>query len=348
MEAVGATLAVAGLTIQLVEGLERFREFFEECRDPTIDIQSLEDQLSAVRQLLDAVEKSATEPGSKYVLADTSLKDEFGRCKARMQDLTNLIANFRVGITPPNAGNPSRRIHWRNYLKLHSQQKMIRKYADKLNQARAAVLDHFHITVIAHLSNLHTMQSDIVKSNETSYSLSEEGATRPLESRGLVAQKAEYTITTKELKDILLQEDRERTTPRTKPRTRSAITINQKSGSGAFNMSNINRVTARSGADITMYKQSIGSPTMIQAPTSQETTTETKEEPIGNDSEEEPDGRHELDGTNEEPNGERSTVVLNITSEAGTLLNCNEDNDIHVAQSRFTVFDQHISSTRKG
>ena len=161
MEVVGVTFAVASLTFQLVDGVDRFQTFFEECRDPTINVQDLVGQLKAVRQLLQILEREATKPGSESELTGaTFLQDELCRSKCRLQELTNLVTKFEAGSYPPLADRNGGKVRLKNYFKLHSQQKKIRRYAEKLDRTRATVIDHLHVTIMSQVSDLHSEQQN--------------------------------------------------------------------------------------------------------------------------------------------------------------------------------------------
>ena len=179
MEVVGITLAVASLTFQLIDGVERLGAFLEECKDPLIDIGDLAAQLYAVQSLLEIVQLEAARTGSgaELSVSDSArcLQDEVSRSVARLQDLTRLIADFKA--LPATAGAPpheereqgrgSRKLSWGSrrvgrYIVLYSQQKKLRRLTQKLDRMRITILDHFQLALFENMSSIRKDQSDLL------------------------------------------------------------------------------------------------------------------------------------------------------------------------------------------
>ncbi|KAF2856271.1 hypothetical protein T440DRAFT_531566 [Plenodomus tracheiphilus IPT5] len=159
MEALGAGLAIASLTLQLVDGIERFQAFRDESRDPTIRLQDLVCQLQSVRCLLEQIEMVECSAGYKGDLANAGAwQYELDKSKMRLGELTSLISKYEAGSCVMTGKGGRRRVRIRNYIKIYAKQKKIRQYAEKLDRTRAVVHDYFNITILSQISEIQYRQ----------------------------------------------------------------------------------------------------------------------------------------------------------------------------------------------
>lgn len=329
METLGAGLAIASLSLQLMDGVQRFQLFFEECRDPTIDIYDLVGQLNAVRHLCEIIEREATKTGSEGTLAwGASLHGELGKCKLRLQELTNLVMKFEASMPRLLTDQPRRKPRWKNYMKLHSQQKMIQKYATKLDRTRTTVLDHFHITVLDQLRTMQPLSSpaDTNNSDDSGYCEKTADITDQHEQQHVLAPqmfKAPATTSTAHNNSIA-------------SRTYGSITFNHHDGQGFFNIGNTQSINTNSKEKITMFKQG-GKKT-------KKATKNVPEQVVADASKRRGDAEQrgaELEqGIGETQDHHDYGMTVNTHSGEDTFFNKNNAQSVGNAQGPIVMFDQ--------
>ncbi|KAH7397109.1 hypothetical protein BKA66DRAFT_566245 [Pyrenochaeta sp. MPI-SDFR-AT-0127] len=330
MEALGASLAVASLTIQLVDGVGRFQTFFEECRDPTINIQDLLGQLHAVRQLLDTIDKKATRPGVDSELAGaTSLKDELGRSKSKLQELTNLVMKFEAGLSPTPADRSRGKIRVKNYLKLHAQQKKIRRYAEKLDRTRATVLDHFHITIMEKVSDIQsTVHSANIQQIEYQQALFRCETIRSIPSPQPLAIDSTRKTTEAQYTSMASNE----------------ININHKAGPALVNASNSQTVKcSRPGGSNVMFKQSIGRKSKKTVQSAPDQSESQHQDEIPNEQQTPPSQASQQARMQHGQTHVEYRLTMTVTSTEGAVYNNNNTQEVDIGSGENAMFDQHIS-----
>lgn len=331
MEALGASLAVASLTIQLVDGVDRFQTFFEECRDPTISIHDLITQLDAVCQLLEIIERKATKPGGDSALTGaTSLKDELGRSKSKLQELTNLITKFEAGLSHTAADRCRGRIRVKNYLKLHAQQKRIRRYAEKLDRTRATLLDYFNITLMASVSEIQVQQQSIMSSKIIDLQDDTE-----VSNALIVPEKCQSFPLQQPMGPGVSTAAK---APNPTPKLGNNININHEAGFAMMNISNSQTVTnSQAGAKNVMFQQKF---------TTRAKTTQQVPEPVAQHPE-------ETATRTEEPSSEPTqhtwtrkecTITINNTSSDGMAYNGDNHQELHMNAGENIMFEQNLST----
>jgi hypothetical protein len=339
MEVAGVTFAVASLTLQLVDGVDRFQTFFEECRDPTISVQDLVGQLKAVRQLLQILEREATKPGSENELAGaTSLQDELCRSKCRLQELTNLVAKFEAGSYPPWADRNRGKVRLTNYFKLHSQQKKIRRYADKLDRTRTTVIDHFHVTMLSKVSDLHSDQQERQKYRDSDLQpgISEQSN---ISKKRLVSRQPNSHSQGAVVPHNPMASDRPgQATDRATSQPGREFNIKHRDGSGIYNFDNTQIVRRTgSGGETVMFDQTIGKRSAIPRPS----------QPV-------PDPEHPQNSNTEQsiapPTPAEDTPVHNawesgpvtVDSTGDAIFNKGNSHDVADSGGKSTMFRQHM------
>ena len=336
MEALGAGLAIASLSIQLMDGVQRFQLFFEECRDPTIDIHDLVGQLNAVRHLCEIVEREATKPGSEGALAfDASLKDELGRCRSRLQELTNLVMKFEVSLPRLLTDQPSRKPRWKNYMKLHSQQKKIQKYATKLDRTRTTVLDHFHITILDHLCSMQTPSSTAETSFSDDSGYCEKTADMTDSNQHEQQQALAPQIATAPAKSPILHNSS------VTSHARGSITFNHYNGTGYFNTTNTQSINTNSSENITMFKQGRKKTKKVTEKVSEQVVADASKQRA--DAEQR--GAEMKQAAGETHNHQGHTTTVNTHSSEDTFFSENNTQIVGQAQGKIVMFDQTGNDT---